>query len=374
MQSHFLDLINEPKDLKLLNRYQLKLLAGEIRNKLISTVSKTGGHLASSLGTVELTIAAHYVFEAPRDKLVWDVGHQAYAHKLMTGRRDIFHTLRQHNGISGFPNRTESVYDPFGTGHSSTSISAALGIAKARDLKKEDYKVVAVVGDGALTGGMAYEGLNHAGHLKTDILVILNDNKQSIGPNVGALSSYLRKMVIDPRYAERRRKAKRFLKLVPKIGPRAAKAVFDLEETLRAFTTTPGLLFKELGFRYFGPVNGHNITELISALENIKQIKGPVLLHVITKKGYGYRFAEQDQTRFHGVSPFNPLNGQNYNVSSKMTYTEAFSDALIRLAKKDSRIVAITAAMAHGTGLDKFKFSVCICPFLEFDRPPIIDY
>jgi 1-deoxy-D-xylulose-5-phosphate synthase len=353
--SEILDMITGPADLRLLTKGQLRQLTNELRDKIINTVSKTGGHLASSLGTVELTTALHYVFNSPKDKIVWDVGHQSYAHKLLTGRSKNFHTLRQHKGISGFPKTEESIFDSFNTGHSSTAISAALGIAKARDLNKKNNKVIAIVGDGSLTGGMSFEALNQAGHLKTDIIVILNDNKMSISPNVGALSSYLRKMVTDPRYLERRETAKGFLQQLPMIGTKAPKIAKNLEETLRAFTSTPGLIFKELGFNYFGPVDGHNLKEVITALRNIKNIKGPILLHVITKKGQGYRFAEENKTKFHGISQFDIDSGEKLICPEHTTYTQAFSKALIKNAKEDKRIVAITAAMAPGTGLDKFK-------------------
>ena len=344
-----LDMVNSPGDLRLLNKGQLRLLAGEIRHKIINTVAKTGGHLASSLGVVELTIALHYAFNSPIDKIVWDVGHQSYAHKLLTGRNSSFHTLRQHGGISGFPKREESIHDAFNTGHSSTAISAALGIAKARDLKNENYNVIAVVGDGALTGGMAFEGLNQAGHLKTDLIVVLNDNEMSISKNVGALSPYLRKMITHPRYKHARKNIETFLKRWSK---KAAERAFALEDTIRALSG-PGLLFKEMGFKYFGPVDGHDIGALIRLFYNIKGIKGPILLHIITKKGKGYAYAEEEVTKFHGISQFNVENGEKIK-SSAMTYTDAFSNALIDLAKEDKSIIAITAAMASGTGLDRF--------------------
>jgi len=353
--SHILDLITNPNDLKLLTKDQLNDLRYELRDKIITTVSKTGGHIAPSLGVVDLTIALNYVFELPKDKLIWDVGHQCYAHKLLTGRAKNFHKLRQYKGISGFPKREESIYDSFNTGHSSTSISAALGIAKARDLKKDNYNVIAVIGDGALTGGMSFEALNQAGHLKTDMIVILNDNKMSISPNVGALSSYLRKMVTDPRYLDRRKTAKGFLKEIPLVGKKAPILASNLEETLRALSTTPGLLFKELGFNYFGPVDGHNLKELIIALRNIKKIKGPRLLHVITKKGHGYEHAENNTTKFHGITQFDISSGEKIKCANNISYTESFSNNLIELARKDQRIVAITAAMATGTGLDEFQ-------------------
>ena len=348
-RSHFLDMVNSPKDLRLLNKGQLRLLADEIRYKIINTVAKTGGHLASSLGVVELTIALHYVFNSPFDKIVWDVGHQSYAHKLLTGRSKRFHTLRQYKGISGFPKINESVHDAFGTGHSSTAISAALGIAKARDLKNENYDVIAIIGDGALTGGMAFEGLNQAGHLKSDLIVVLNDNEMSISKNVGALSPYLRKMITHPMYKDARKNIEIFLK---KWSKKAAERAFALEDTIRALSG-PGLLFKEMGFKYFGPVDGHDTGTLISAFDNIRGIKGPVLLHVVTKKGKGYIYAEEEVTKFHGISQFNVENGEKVK-SSALTYTDAFSNALVNLAREDKKIIAITAAMASGTGLDKF--------------------
>ncbi|MBW2989132.1 1-deoxy-D-xylulose-5-phosphate synthase [Candidatus Woesearchaeota archaeon] len=349
-KTHFLDMIESPKDLKVLNSSQLKLLADEIRHKIITTVSKTGGHLAPSLGVVELSIALHYSFDCPNDKIVWDVGHQSYAHKILTGRSKRFHTLRQHKGISGFPRIKESEYDAFGTGHSSTSISAALGIAKARDMEKKSYKVVAVIGDGALTGGMAFEGLNQAGHLKSDLIVILNDNKMSISPNVGALSSYLRKMVTHPKYKITRKKVERFLKRWSK---KAAERAFAMEDTIRALSG-PGLLFKEMGFRYFGPVDGHNIDSLNRLFNNIRDVKGPVLVHLITKKGKGYSYAEKEVTKFHGISSFNVENGKKISSGEGMTFTDAFSSAMVKLGKEDQRIVGITAAMPSGTGLDRF--------------------
>lgn len=350
--TNFLEMIHSPSDLRLLNRHQLILLARELRGRIINTVSKTGGHLAPSLGVVELTIALHYVFDSPQDKIVWDVGHQSYAHKLLTGRKHKFHTLRQYKGISGFPKREESEHDAFNTGHSSTSISAALGIAKARDLKKESHKVIAVTGDGALTGGMAFEGLNQAGHLKSDLLVILNDNRMSISPNVGALSKYLRKIVTSPKYHDYRKKIVALLKKLPS-GDKAAEKAVNFEDTIRAFSSA-GMFFNELGFKYYGPIGGHNLDDLIKALRNIQYIKGPVLLHVITKKGKGYAYAEQDKTKFHGIGSFNIENGEKNGRSAKISYTNAFSNCLVKLAKEDKRVIAITAAMASGTGLDDF--------------------
>jgi 1-deoxy-D-xylulose-5-phosphate synthase len=349
--THFLDMVESPKDIKVLNSQQLKLLAGEIRHKIITTTANTGGHLAPSLGVVELSIALHYTFNCPDDKIVWDVGHQSYPHKLLTGRAKRFNTLRQYKGISGFPKIKESKFDAFGTGHSSTAISAALGIAKARDLKKSSHKVIAVVGDGALTGGMAFEGLNQAGHLKSNLIVVLNDNKMSISPNVGALSSYLGKMITHPKYKQTRKKIELFLK---KLSKKAAEKASSLEDSIRAMSG-PGLLFKEMGFKYFGPVNGHDLDSLIRLFHNIKDIKGPILVHLITKKGKGYAYAEEEVVKFHGISKFNIDNGKKITSPSNITYTHAFSKALLKLAKEDPKILAITAAMAPGTGLEKFK-------------------
>jgi 1-deoxy-D-xylulose-5-phosphate synthase len=352
-KSNFLDMVKNPHDVRLLNKKQLSLLAEEIREKIINTVSKTGGHIAPSLGVVELTIALHYVFDSPKDKIVWDVGHQSYPHKLLTGRADNFDSLRQYKGISGFPKINESEHDSFGTGHSSTSISAALGIAKARDLKKEDFKVVAVIGDGALTGGEAFEGLNNAGHLKTNMIVILNDNGMSISKNVGAWSNYLQEIIANPKYTEIRESFENLMKRFPK-GDKAAEKAFGFGDTLRS-VLGPGMLFKQLGFKYYGPIDGHSLEKLIQSLNNIKNIEGPLLLHVRTQKGKGYSFAEDNKTKFHGIGSFNKENGEKIKCAGAISYTEAFSNMLINLAKKDERIVAITAAMATGTGLDKFS-------------------
>jgi len=349
-----LDIVNSPADIKQLNKEQLNWLSQEIREKIISVVSKNGGHLGSPLGAVELTLAVHYVFDAPHDKIVIDTGHQCYPHKIITGRRDNFNTLRQYKGVCGFCNIFESEYDSFGAGHASTSISAALGMAKARDFKKENHKVVAIVGDGAMTAGLAFEGLNNAGASKTDILIILNDNRMSISPNVGAVSNYLNKIVLHPGYFELRKRTKNFLKKIPGIGEERASKLGRVEERLRTIATQ-GLFFEALGFQYFGPIDGHNFDELIPALQNIKDLKGPVLLHLKTEKGKGYVFAEQDMDKFHGMSPFDPINGQKYVTTTNITYTDAFANALIRIAEEDKRIVAITAAMKSGTGLNKFE-------------------
>lgn len=349
-----LDKVNSPKELKRLNKQQLKILANEIRDKILEAVSKNGGHLGSPLGAVELTIAVHYVFNAPYDKIVIDTGHQSYPHKLITGRRDNFHTLRQFKGICGFCNIEESDYDVFGAGHASTAISAALGIAKARDFKNEKYRVVAIVGDGALTAGLAFEGLNNTGYLKTDLLVILNDNRMSISPNVGAISNYLNKIVLKPGYFELRKKTRSLLEKIPGIGRQEIGKVFRAQEMLRTIASE-GIFFESLGFQYYGPIDGHNLDELMPALQNIRGLKGPVLLHVKTEKGKGYKFAEADIDKFHGMSPFDPVNGQKYVTTTKMTWTDAFANALIRVAEENDKIVAITAAMKSGTGLHKFE-------------------
>jgi len=349
-----LNTVNSPKDLKRLSRQQLKALSQEIRQKILETVSKNGGHLGGPLGAVELTLAVHYVYNAPYDKIVIDTGHQSYAHKLITGRRNNFYTLRQYKGICGFCNISESEYDVFGAGHASTAISAALGIAKSRDFKRERYKVVAIVGDGALTAGLAFEGLNNAGYLKTDILVILNDNRMSISPNVGAISNYLNKIVLKEGYFKLRKKTKALLNKIPGIGPDEVDKVFKMQERLRTMTSESNF-FESMGFQYFGPIDGHNLDEIIPALRNVKNLKGPVLLHLKTEKGKGYAFAEEDIDKFHGMSPFDPVNGQKYVTTTKLTYTDAFANALIRIAEEDKRIVAITAAMKGGTGLNKFE-------------------
>ena len=353
-KTNILNLVNSPKDLKLLNRKKLKILAQEIRQKILDVVSKNGGHLGGPLGAVELTIAVHYSFDAPNDKIIIDTGHQSYPHKLITGRRNKFHTLRQYKGICGFCNIFESEYDVFGAGHASTSISAALGIAKARDFKDEKNKVVVIVGDGALTAGLAFEGLNNAGASQTDILIILNDNRMSISPNVGAISNYLNKVVLRSGYFKLRKRARNLLEKIPGIGQEEIYKVFKAEEKLRILASE-GNFFESLGFQYFGPIDGHNFDELIPALENIKDLKGPVLLHVKTEKGKGYAFAEKDIDKFHGMSPFDIINGQKYVTTTNVTYTDAFANALIRIAEEDEKIVAITAAMKAGTGLSKFE-------------------
>ncbi len=348
-----LNKISEPADLKLLNKKALHDLARDIRTKIICTVAKNGGHLGSSLGVVELSIALHYVFDSPKDRFVWDTSHQAYAHKLLTGRNKDFHTLRQYKGLSGFCNIFESEHDAFGTGHASTSISAALGIAEARDIKNENYKVIAIIGDGSLTGGMAFEALNNAGSLKSNLIVILNDNRMSISPNESVLSSYLNRAVLSDRYFQILKKTEKFLKGIPAIGKDRAKKLVEVQEKLRIFGT-PGLIFNELGFKYFGPIDGHNLDELIRALSNIKKLGGPILLHVRTKKGKGYHIAEEDYYRCHGMSPFNIENGQKLKNPKKISYTEVFGKTMVKIAEKNQKLIAITAAMKNGTGLDEF--------------------
>ncbi len=346
-----LDKINKPEDLKIIDKKLFEPLIEEIREKIIQTTAKNGGHLAPSLGVVELTIALHYTLNTPQDKIIWDVGHQAYAHKLITGRKEKFDKLRTLGGISGFPNRFESKYDAFGTGHSSTSISAALGMASARDLKGENYRVVAVIGDGALTGGLAYEGLNNAGHLKKNILVILNDNEMFISKKVGAMGEYLtRVLTFEPIY-KIEEKVKNILKKHQPWGEEIIRFLRRAKTVL-----TPGMLFEEFGFDYYGPVDGHNLDGLIDILNKVKDMKGPVLLHVITKKGKGYKPAEHNPELFHGASPFDIESGKSIQKGSyKMKYQDVFEDTIVELAKKDKKIVAITAAMASGTGLSKFR-------------------
>jgi 1-deoxy-D-xylulose-5-phosphate synthase len=349
-----LEHIKGPEDIKKMEIGELKTLASEIRQVIIETVSRNGGHLASNLGVVELTIALHYVFDSPRDRIIWDVGHQSYPHKLITGRYPVFHTLRKLGGISGFPRIEESPHDAFGTGHSSTSISSALGMAEARDIKKENNKVIAVIGDGALTAGMAFEALNHAGHLKKDLIVILNDNEMSISKNVGALAEYLNRILTGNLYRRFKDETKQLLKNIPrKFSEPVQKLAEKAEETLKGIFLPPGLFFEELGFEYLGPIDGHNIELLISTLKRIKEIKGPVLLHVITKKGKGYKYSEEDPCVFHGVGPFSLETGSPVKSTQK-TYSEFFGEFLTELAGKDERIVAITAAMKDGTGLNCF--------------------
>jgi len=352
-----LDKINSPADLKKISRDDLPLLAEEIRMAIVEVVSKTGGHLAPSLGTVELAIAIHYVFDVPRDKVIWDVGHQAYAHKLLTGRRELFHTLRQFNGISGFTRRSESPYDAFTTGHSSTSISASLGIACAKELKNENANVIAVIGDGSMTAGIAYEGLNQAGdtHKDKNLIVILNDNEMSISPNVGALSSFLSRKFSGKKIRELRKELGDFLKSLPKFGDDIYQLAKRTEESLKAFVT-PGMLFEAFNFEYYGPINGHKLNHLIDILNNIKHLNAPVLLHVSTQKGRGYPPAEENPVHFHGCTRFEVETGNCVDQKNpNPTYTQVFGDTMVQLAKEDKDIIAVTAAMPEGTGLAQFS-------------------
>ncbi len=354
-----LEKINSPQDLKQLNADELNCLSKEIRERLIEVVSQTGGHLASSLGAVELIIALHYCLNAPKDKIIFDVGHQAYAHKILTGRNLKFSTLRQYQGLSGFPSKDESIYDPFTTGHSSNAVSLGLGLACARDLLPEEdqFKVVCVIGDGSLSGGLCFEGLNNTGHLKKDILVVLNTNELSIAPNVGAISNYLNKIISLPVYNRFHDNLENFLKTRLSHTSRLIKLMNKFEEGLKGLFV-PGMFFEEMGFRYFGPIDGHDLNKLIGTLKNIMSIKGPRLLHVVTKKGKGCVFAEEDPVRFHGISCFDINTGDALVKKSSLelrSYTEIFRDKLAALAQDDLKIVGITAAMAEGTGLDKFR-------------------
>jgi 1-deoxy-D-xylulose-5-phosphate synthase len=344
--------IKGPRDIKNLSRNELVQLAAELRDIIIETVSTNGGHLASNLGTVDLTIALHRVFNSPEDKIIWDVGHQSYAHKLLTGRFDSFSSIRKQGGLSGFPKMSESPHDAFGTGHSSTSISSALGILEGRDQNRETFKVIAVIGDGALTAGLAFEGLNHAGHLRKNLIVILNDNEMSISPNVGALSAYLRRLMMGDFYTRLKKETKQFLERIPGVGEPVLRMAQKAEDTVKGLVV-PGLLFEELGFEYVGPVDGHKIDILIETMDTFKDFPGPVLIHAITKKGKGYEPAEKNPGIFHGIGPFDVESGIPH-PSSKKSYSEIFGDCLTRLAKDDERIIAITAAMTEGTGLSEF--------------------
>jgi 1-deoxy-D-xylulose-5-phosphate synthase len=347
--------VDSPEDIKQLERHQLGQLADELRSFMIHTISKTGGHLASSLGTVELTVALHYVFNAPVDQIVWDVGHQAYGHKILTGRRDQFHTLRQYEGISGFPRREESIYDTFNVAHASTSISAALGMAAARDLEGKDHHVVAVIGDGGLTGGIALEGINQAGHLQKKLLIILNDNEMSISPNVGAIAGYLNRIVTGQVYNRFKKEVEGMILSVPRIGTRLLRLAKDMVDAMKTFMV-PGLLFHELGFDYVGPVNGHNIDVLVETLEKVKDNPAPTILHIVTKKGKGWSVAESAPIKYHGPTAYDPKTGVFYPTPpAPPSYTSVFGKTMIRLAKEDPKLVAVTAAMLEGTGLVQFQ-------------------
>jgi 1-deoxy-D-xylulose-5-phosphate synthase len=354
-QDGLLEKTNSPADLKDLSVRDLEVLAHEIRQKIIETVSKTGGHLAPSLGVVELTIALHYVFDAPEDKIVWDVGHQAYAHKLITGRRDQFHTLRTYGGLSGFPKRSESPYDSFDTGHSSTSISAGLGISTAKGLKGEKSKVISVIGDGSMTAGMAFEGLNQAGHNEKDLIVVLNDNAMSISPNVGAFSSFLSRKMTGRRFVNLKKDLEGFIKSLPGVGENILSLVRKSEDSFITFFT-PGMLFEAFKFTYIGPIQGHRIDHLIGAFRNTRHLEGPVLVHVLTKKGKGYEPAEKDPAHYHGVGSFEIPTGAPPKNRDKPcpSYTEIFGKTMVDLARTNKKLFAVTAAMPEGTGLSEF--------------------
>lgn len=351
--NEWLKRIRAANDIKELKPNQLPYLAKEIRHFLVEKVSKTGGHLASNLGVVELTLALHYVFDITKDKIVWDVGHQAYVHKILTGRKEGFDQLRQLDGLSGFPKPKESPYDSFATGHSSTSISAALGMATARDLKKGKEHIIAVIGDGSMTGGLAYEALNNAGQKNTQLMVILNDNDMSISGNVGAMNRHLRDLRTAPLYLNAKAGVHELLAKVPLVGEPMDKGIEKVKNSIKYFLV-PGVMFEEMGFQYLGPVDGHNMEELLEFLTKAKQMEGPVLLHVKTKKGKGYPFAEQNPSKFHGVSPFRPKTGEVLGKKG-VSYSQVFGDTLTKIAAENEKVVAITAAMCGGTGLDTFS-------------------
>jgi len=355
-QGKFLDTIDSPQDLRRLNLLELEILAQEIRETLIATVAQTGGHLAPSLGVVELTLALHYVFDTPHDKLVWDVGHQAYTHKLLTGRRDQFTTLRQYRGMSGFPKRTESEYDTVEAGHSSTSISYSLGMAAGKAIQADTGKVVAIIGDGSMTAGMAFEGLNHAGDLGRDLIVILNDNEMSISKNVGALSSFLSRKLTGKTIQRLRDHIEDRLMALSSVGENILTVLRKSEESIKGFFT-PGMLFEALKFKYIGPIPGHELDDLIATLTNVRDHShGPVLIHVITTKGKGYKPAETNPGDFHGIGAFDIATGKpKKNENNPVSYTKVFGHTLCRLARQDPRLVAITAAMPGGTGLLPFS-------------------
>ena len=350
----YLQHIKSPEDIKTMKLPELKVLAQEIREELIQVVSENGGHLAPNLGVVELTLALHAVFHTPEDKIIWDVGHQSYVHKLLTGRYEQFHTVRTLNGLSGFPKRSESVHDAFGAGHSSTSISAAVGFAKARDLRGDNNNVIAVIGDGAMTGGMAFEALENAGQMGSNLIVILNDNEMSIDPNVGAMAEYLSRARSNPAYTKSKEDVEELLKKIPGIGDKMFKAADRLKDSLK-YLLVPGVLFEEFGFKYYGPVNGHDLSALMAVLENVKGMDRPVLIHVETKKGKGYAPAEKNPDLFHGVSPFHIQTGELKKKAVLPSYTSVFGKTLAQLGAQDNRIVGITAAMGKGTGINVFQ-------------------
>lgn len=352
--SKLLDSINCANDIKKIKEEDYDMLAEEIRNFLIQNVSKTGGHLASNLGVVELTMALHLFLGFPQDKLVWDVGHQAYTHKLLTGRKNLFGTLRQLDGLSGFPKREESICDSFDTGHSSTAISAALGLVKARDLNREKNKVVAVLGDGALTGGMAFEALNNAGRLKTNMIIVLNDNNMSISENVGGMANYLAKLRTSSGYTGFKENMENTLNLMPGVGKAIVGRLKRSKDAIKYFML-PSMLFEDMGLTYIGPIDGHDINRMLEAFEAAGRAKKAAVVHVITKKGKGYYLAEKYPSRYHSVDPFDIVSGQSSRAEKTLSYTKVFSDALIKLSEVNEKVVAITAAMPNGTGLSNYK-------------------
>ncbi|MCL5267758.1 MAG: 1-deoxy-D-xylulose-5-phosphate synthase [Bacteroidetes bacterium] len=351
MEYKYLYSINSPEDLRKLDLKDLKIVAQELREFLIDTISKIGGHLGASLGSVELTLALHYVFNTPVDQIIWDVGHQGYIHKIITGRRDVFQTVRQFHGISGFLKRSESPYDVFGAGHASTSVSAAIGIATARDFMNEKFKVVAVIGDGAMTGGMAYEAMNNAGMLKKNLIVVLNDNRMSIAPNVWAVSNYFSSFTVTGAYNRLKSDVWDLTGKLDLVGDRIRKVAGRIETGMKA-VFTPGMLFEALGFRYFGPFNGHNLPQLVKTFNEVKDLKGPLLVHVTTEKGKGYLPAEEDDQRLHGVVAFDKVTGTQFKKNGPPALTKVFGEALVEIARENEKVVGVTAAMPDGTGLN----------------------
>jgi 1-deoxy-D-xylulose-5-phosphate synthase len=354
--STLLDKIKLPETLRELSTKQLEQVSSEIRQKIIAVCSRTGGHVASSLGSVELAVSLHAAFESPKDKILWDVGHQAYAHKILTGRLNEFSTLRQAGGISGFPNAAESPHDQFTVGHASTSISQALGLVKARDLAGENYSVIAVIGDGSLSGGLAFEGVNNVDGLSSNMIVILNDNEMSISKNVGAISNYLTQVSTSNAYVDLRNRIEKITKRIPRVGVSLFEAAKKFKSRTRHIVMSfkVDVIFEELGFKYFGPIDGHNIPLIMSTLSHAREIPGPVLIHVLTKKGKGFPPAEKDPTRFHGIGPFDPVTGESLNGSSRNTYTAVFGRTISRLAEVNPSVVGVTAAMLDGTGFEEF--------------------
>ena len=349
-----LDKIQTPSDVKKLKQKELEELAGEVRQFLLQSVSKTGGHLASNLGVVELTIALFSVFDLPKDQIIWDVGHQSYTHKLLSGRKEGFQTLRQFGGMSGFPKRKESPCDVFETGHSTTSISAGLGLCQARDLQHQDNFVISVIGDGSLTGGMAYEAMNNAAQLNSNFIIILNDNEMSISPNVGGVSKYLQSIRTAPRYNQLKENVTDTLSKIPKVGSRMVTRIRKTKSGIKQLVI-PGMLFENMGLTYLGPIDGHDIGALRDVLEDARQMNSAVLIHIVTQKGKGYRLAEKNPSAFHGVVPFRLNDGKKLVRTKAKSYTELFGETICQMAEKNPKITAITAAMADGTGLKQFS-------------------